>query len=99
MFRDKICPLFVIGNPEKTRAARLPFGKEEGGMCRGRRKEECVGQGTRCVNFLVESGEVWFTCRELAVMGEVMVIGHHSAEVDKVSSPTPITGTEKGDVG
>lgn len=65
----------------------------------GRRKEECVGQGTRCVNFLVESGEVCYTCRELAVMGEVMVIGLPSAEVDEVSSPTPVTGSEKGDVG
>lgn len=65
----------------------------------GRRKEECVGQGTTCVNFLVGSGEVCYTCRELAVMGEVMVIGHRSAEVDEMSSPTPVTGPEKGDVG
>lgn len=65
----------------------------------GRRKEECVGQGTRCVNFLVASGEVCYMRRELAVMGEVMVIGHHSAEVDEVSSLTPVTGSEKGDVG
>lgn len=90
MFRDKICPLFVIGNPERY---------QQRGYHLGRRKEECVGQGTRCVNFLVASDEVCYTCRELAVMGEVMVIGHHSAEVDEVSSPTPVTGAEKGDGG
>lgn len=69
VFKEKVCQLFVMGHLEKTAAVRLPFGKEWAGT---------YWAGEKVCRSLDELGGMYYTCRELVVMGSSLWRGGRS---------------------